>query len=326
MIARAYIDNGARVIITGRNAAVCEGLAAELAKIGDCTAIPADLSQMAEIDRFAAAVAAITDRVDVLFNNAGASWGAPFDTFPEIGWDKVMDINVKSVFFLTQKLIKLLEAAASPADYARVINIGSIDGQHVSGIETYSYAASKAGVLHMTRMMAKNLAGRHIAVNAIAPGYFPSKMTAGIAEEFSSKIACRHADAAPRRCRRHGRRGAVPGQPCECVSVRQRGDGRRRLRDDGVSRFTSPLPEREGSGVGSLVPPGALDGAEEPTPSPSRSGRGEARRGTRLPHFRAADGNFISKIVRIFAWPLRFPRICPHFRPIEVVARKLLGQ
>ncbi len=187
MIARAYIDNGARVIITARNAAACEALAAELSQIGDCTAIPADLSQMAEIDRFAAAVAAITDRVDVLFNNAGASWGAPFDSFPEVGWDKVMDLNVKSVFFLTQKLIKLLEAAASPADYARVINIGSIDGQHVSGIETYSYAASKAGVLHMTKMMAKNLAGRHIAVNAIAPGYFPSKMTAAIAEEFSSK-------------------------------------------------------------------------------------------------------------------------------------------
>jgi NAD(P)-dependent dehydrogenase (short-subunit alcohol dehydrogenase family) len=142
---------------------------------------------MAEIDRFAAEVAKLTPKVDVLFNNAGASWGAEFDTFPEIGWDKVMDINVKSVFFLTQRLIKLLEAAATPDNYARVINIGSIDGQHVSGIETYSYAASKAGVLHLTRMMAKNLAGRHIAVNAIAPGYFPSKMTAGIAEEFTAK-------------------------------------------------------------------------------------------------------------------------------------------
>ena len=185
MIARAYVENDATVILTSRKASDVEGLAAQLGPAAH--AIPADLSQMAEIDRFAAEVAKLTPRVDILFNNAGASWGAEFDSFPEVGWDKVMDINVKSVFFLTQRLIKLLEAAATPDDYARVINIGSIDGQHVSGIETYSYAASKAGVLHLTRMMAKNLAGRHIAVNAIAPGYFPSKMTAGIAEEFSAR-------------------------------------------------------------------------------------------------------------------------------------------
>ena len=124
-------------------------------------------------------------RLDILVNNAGASWGADFDSFPETGWDKVMDLNVKSIFFLTQRLGKLLEAAGSTDNYARVINIGSIDGMHTSDLETYSYAASKAGVLHLTRMMAKNLAKKHIAVNAIAPGYFPSKMTAGIPEEFS---------------------------------------------------------------------------------------------------------------------------------------------
>ena len=187
MIARGYVENGARVIISARNAAVCDGLAAELSKAGECISIPADLSKMPEIERFAAAVAAVTPKVDVLFNNAGASWGGAFDDFPEAGWDKVMDLNVKSIFFLTQKLVKLLEAAASSDSYARVINIGSIDGMHVSGIETYSYAASKAAVLHLTRMMAKNLAGRHISVNAIAPGYFPSKMTAGIAEEFAAE-------------------------------------------------------------------------------------------------------------------------------------------
>lgn len=180
MIARAYVANGARVILTSRKAADVEGLAAEL---GDAaTAIPADLSQMAEIDRFAAAVGRVAPNVHILFNNAGASWGAPFDDFPEVGWDKVMDINVKSVFFLTQRLMPLLEAAATAEDNARVINIGSIDGQHISPIETYSYAASKAGVLHLTRMMAKNLAARNVAVNAIAPGYFPSRMTAGIAD------------------------------------------------------------------------------------------------------------------------------------------------
>ena len=182
MIARAYVENGARVYITARNAAVCDGLAAELSKFGHCVSIPADLSKMDEIERVAVALEAHESRIDVLFNNAGASWGATFDTFPESGWDKVIDLNVKSVFFLTQRLIKLLEAGANADDFARVINIGSIDGMHVSGIETYSYAASKAAVLHLTRMMAKYLAPRHIAVNAIAPGYFPSKMTAAIAD------------------------------------------------------------------------------------------------------------------------------------------------
>jgi len=182
MIARGYVENGARVYVTARNAAVCDGLAAELSKIGHCVSIPANLADMAEIERFATALEALEPKIDVLFNNAGASWGATFDSFPESGWDKVMDLNVKSVFFLTQRLVRLLEAAGSAADFARVINIGSIDGMHVSGIETYSYAASKAAVLHLTRMMAKYLAPRHIAVNAIAPGYFPSKMTAAISD------------------------------------------------------------------------------------------------------------------------------------------------
>ncbi len=185
MIARAYVDNGATVILTSRKASDVEGLAAQLGPAAH--AIPADLSQMAEIERFAAEVEKLTPKVDIMFNNAGASWGATFDSFPESAWDKVMDINVKSVFFLTQRLIKLLEAAATPDDFARVINIGSIDGIHVSTIETYSYAASKAAVLHLTRMMAKNLAGRYIAVNAIAPGYFPSKMTAAIGDDLAAE-------------------------------------------------------------------------------------------------------------------------------------------
>lgn len=187
MIARGYIENGAHVIITARNAAVCDGLAATLGE--HCTSIPADLSKMAEIERFAAEVAAQWDHVDVLFNNAGASWGGTFEDFPETGWDKVMDLNVKSVFFLTQKLLPLLKRdQAVGGDMSRVINIGSIDGQQVSELETYSYAASKAGVLHLTRMMAKHLAKDGIAVNAIAPGFFPSKMTAGVAEIVGDAI------------------------------------------------------------------------------------------------------------------------------------------
>lgn len=182
MIARALVENGATVIISSRKASDCDALAAELGPA--CIPIAADLSQMAEVERFAAAVNERMPKLDILFNNAGASWGAGIDDFPELGWDKVMDLNVKSVFFLTQKLLPNLGAAASPEHMARVINIGSIDGQHVSDLETYSYAASKAGVLHLTRMMAKFLGPRHIAVNAIAPGFFPSKMTAAIAEEF----------------------------------------------------------------------------------------------------------------------------------------------
>ncbi|GGI92883.1 gluconate 5-dehydrogenase [Polymorphobacter multimanifer] len=187
MIARGYIENGAEVIITARNAAVCDGLAGVLGE--RCTSIPADLSKMAEIERFADAVATKWDRVDVLFNNAGASWGATVEAFPEVGWDKVMDLNVKSVFFLTQKLLPLLKREnAVGGEMSRVINIGSIDGQQVSDLETYSYAASKAGVLHLTRMMAKYLAKDGIAVNAIAPGFFPSKMTAGVAEMVGDAI------------------------------------------------------------------------------------------------------------------------------------------
>ena len=184
MIARAYVENGAKVYISARNAAVCDGLAAELSKIGTCISIPANLGDMADLARFAAEIAAREPKVHILFNNAGASWGQSFDEFTEAGWDKVMDLNLKSVFFLTQKLVKQLAAAATADDWARVINIGSIDGMHVSPYEAYSYNASKAGVLHMTRMMAKFLAARNIAVNAIAPGYFPSKMTAGLNDEI----------------------------------------------------------------------------------------------------------------------------------------------
>jgi NAD(P)-dependent dehydrogenase (short-subunit alcohol dehydrogenase family) len=188
MIARAYVENGAKVYITARKAEACDALAKELSTIGDCISLPADLSQMDEIERLAVELGKRERRIDILVNNAGASWGANFAEFPETGWDKVMDLNVKSVFFLTQRLLPLLEAAGSPEFYTRVINIGSIEGIRTSHLETYSYAASKAGVNHLTRMMAKFLAPKHIAVNGIAPGYFPSKMTAGIAEADAREV------------------------------------------------------------------------------------------------------------------------------------------
>jgi len=188
MIARAYVENGARVYITARKAEACDALAKELSKSGECISIPGDISRIDEIDRLGKEIEGRESKLNILVNNAGASWGADFMTFPESGWDKVMDLNVKSAFFMTQRLFKLLQAAGSKDDYARVINIGSIEGMRTSHLEAYSYAASKAAILHLTRMMAKYLAKNHIAVNAIAPGYFPSKMTDGIAEEESEVI------------------------------------------------------------------------------------------------------------------------------------------
>jgi NAD(P)-dependent dehydrogenase (short-subunit alcohol dehydrogenase family) len=183
-----FLAEGARVAVTDIQDAAGEELVAEAtAAGGEAIFVHHDVADEQSWIEALERVEQAFGGLDILFNNAGASWGAPFDDFPELGWDKVMDINVKSVFFLTQRLIKLLEAAATPEQNAKVINIGSIDGQHVSPIETYSYAASKAGVLHLTRMMAKNLAPRHIAVNAIAPGYFPSKMTAGIADMINEE-------------------------------------------------------------------------------------------------------------------------------------------
>ena len=188
MIARAYVENGAKVYITARKADACDATARELSAFGECISLPADLSRMDEVDRLAGLIAQREKKLDILVNNAGASWGASFHEFPESGWDKVMDLNVKSVFFMTQRLLPLLEAAGSPENYARVINIGSIEGIRTSHLETYSYAASKAGVNHLTRMMAKFLAPKHIAVNGIAPGYFPSKMTASIADEDTREV------------------------------------------------------------------------------------------------------------------------------------------
>jgi NAD(P)-dependent dehydrogenase (short-subunit alcohol dehydrogenase family) len=183
MIARAFVENGARVYLTARKAPACDALAAELSAVGECISLPADLSKMTEIERLGTELERRESRLDVLVNNAGAGWVADIAEFPENGWDKVMDLNVKSVFFLTQRLLTLLQAAGSADEFARVINIGSVDGLHISELEHYPYSASKAGVLHLTRALAKFLAKRHIAVNAIAPGHFPSQMTLGVNDQ-----------------------------------------------------------------------------------------------------------------------------------------------
>jgi NAD(P)-dependent dehydrogenase (short-subunit alcohol dehydrogenase family) len=188
MIARGFVDAGARVIISSRKADVCDEVAAELSKVGECEAIPADLSSEAECRRLAEAVAARLPSLDILVNNAGATWGASLDQFDEAAWERVLALNVKGVYHLTKFLVPLLEAAGSADQPARVINIGSIDGIKVPLLETYSYSASKAAVHMLTRHLAKRLAPA-ITVNAIAPGPFESKMMAATLDAFGEQIA-----------------------------------------------------------------------------------------------------------------------------------------
>ena len=189
MIARGYVENGARVYISSRKATVCDALADELSKYGSCTSLPFDLSNMEGIIGLAAAVAQREPKLDVLINNAGATWGAPIDDYPEDGWDKTVDLNVKSIFFLTQKLLPQLRAAASADNPARVINIASVNGIEPPALETYAYSTSKAGCIMLTRHMAKRLASEHILVNAIAPGPFPSQMMAATLARAGDAIA-----------------------------------------------------------------------------------------------------------------------------------------
>jgi NAD(P)-dependent dehydrogenase (short-subunit alcohol dehydrogenase family) len=178
MIAAGFLANGATVYISSRKAEVCEATAQRLAAEyhGTCVPLPADLSTLAGIDSLVERLRERESRLDVLVNNAGASWGASIDEFPENGWDKVMDTNVKGVFFLTQRLLPLLEAAATSEDPARVVNIGSIDGIRPPVFDTWSYGPSKAALHAMTRQMGNVLVKRNVIVNAIAPGPFPTWM------------------------------------------------------------------------------------------------------------------------------------------------------
>lgn len=188
MIAEGYVASGVRTYISARKAEACDATARRLSAGGECISVPADLSTREGIDKLVAEIRRREQRLDILVNNAGATWGAPIEEFPEHGWDKVMDLNVKSPFFLTQALLPLLEASASPADPARVILVGSVDGLNVNRLPTFSYGPSKAAVHHLARTLAAHLAPRHITVNAIAPGLFPTRMTAHTIEAMGKEI------------------------------------------------------------------------------------------------------------------------------------------
>jgi len=188
MIAEGYVSNGVRTYISARKAEACDATAERLSNIGECISIPADLSTAEGIATLVGEIKSREDKLDILVNNAGATWGAPIGEFPENGWDKIMTINVKSPFFLTQALLPLLENAASAEDPARIIMIGSVDGLNVNQLPTFSYGPSKAAVHHLARTLASHLADRHITANAIAPGLFPSKMTAATIDAMGEQI------------------------------------------------------------------------------------------------------------------------------------------
>ncbi len=188
MIVQGFLEQGATVYITARKAPACDQAAEDLSQYGKCVSLPHDLSTVAGCEAFAAEFAQYESKLDILVNNAGAAWGAEFAEYPESGWDKTMDLNVKSLFFLTQKLYAPLKAAASADRPGKVINIASIDGIKINPWETYAYQASKAAVIPLTRRMAARLINDNICVSGIAPGAFASEMNKA-AKDQSDAVA-----------------------------------------------------------------------------------------------------------------------------------------
>lgn len=201
MIAAGFLAADTKVYISSRNQSACAETASRLEETygGECIPIPADLSGLDGVRHLAAEMAERESGLDILVNNAGASWGGSIDEFPEAGWDKVMNVNVKSVFFLIQKLLPLLRAAGTEHDPARIINIGSVDGLKSSRFDVFSYGASKAAVHHLTRFLAAHLTREHINCNAIAPGAYPTKMLAsGFGGRMDDTLWKTFGDANPR--------------------------------------------------------------------------------------------------------------------------------
>ncbi|MEV4760829.1 glucose 1-dehydrogenase [Micromonospora sp. NPDC049559] len=192
MIARGFVEAGAHVVISSRKADVCAAVADQLSELGSCEAIPADLASVEGADRLARQVQERFPKLDVLVNNAGATWGAPLEAYPESAFDKLWAVNVKAVFRLTTALLPALRGSATREDPARVINIGSIDGIRVPWMEVYAYSATKAAVHMLTRSLAHQLAPEHITVNAIAPGPFESKMMAFALDDPTTRATIEH--------------------------------------------------------------------------------------------------------------------------------------
>ncbi|WP_394705922.1 SDR family oxidoreductase [uncultured Hyphomonas sp.] len=200
MIAAGLVAAGARVYICARKAEVCDAAANRMSDQyrGECVSLPSDLSNMAGIEHLVSRFAEREETLDILVNNAGASWGGSIDEFPEHGWDKVMDVNVKGVFFLTQKLLPMLRGAGTAKDPARVINIGSVDGLKSSHFDVFSYGASKAAVHHLTRFLAAHLTRDYVNCNAIAPGPYPTQMLgSGFGGRMDDELWDQFGDANP---------------------------------------------------------------------------------------------------------------------------------
>ncbi len=181
MAAEGLVRAGAHVLIASRKGDACEAVAAELNALdapGSAEGFAGDLGTETGIDMLVGEVKNRTQRLDILMNNAGVTWGAPMGQFPHAAWEKVMNVNVAGIFDLTQKLLPMLIASATDDDPARVVNVGSVMGEVPMGDGAYSYSASKAAVLHLTKIMAKELAPHRVTVNALAPGPFVSRMTA----------------------------------------------------------------------------------------------------------------------------------------------------
>ncbi|MCC6388448.1 MAG: SDR family oxidoreductase [Dehalococcoidia bacterium] len=189
MIAQGFVEAGAKVYITARKANEVQDAHQRLSRLGECVAVPGDISTLAGCQALADFVSEREPALHILVNNAGANWAAPMAEFPDEAFDKVMNTNVKGVFHLTRLLVERLAAGAQPGDPARVINIGSVDGLQAPALDTFAYSASKAAVHHMTRVLAHKLAPRRITVNAIAPGPFESKMMAETLRRAGDAIA-----------------------------------------------------------------------------------------------------------------------------------------
>jgi NAD(P)-dependent dehydrogenase (short-subunit alcohol dehydrogenase family) len=189
MIARGLLQAGARVVISSRDRDACAQAQEHLSAVGEVRAIPADLSRHEECRRLCDLITTDSESLDILVNNAGAMWDEPLATFPDAAWDTVVDLNLKSPFWLIQALLPALRRAGTADDPARIINIGSIAAIHIPQRPNYSYSSSKAALHQLTRVLAKELGPQNITVNAVAPGPFPSKMMAATLDEFGEAIA-----------------------------------------------------------------------------------------------------------------------------------------